>query len=168
MKHERAIKRRQFLKWTFGAASLVAFAGCDNLTQSSWFPSILNKTEKLTERVQRAVTPANARAKEYGDADISKVFPANGSTDPGTEYYAEHVAKQFSEWTVEVGGLVQTPMSWSLAALKELPSRTQVTRHDCVEGWSAMSSTAILSMYRTARRSVFASSASSATSTPSM
>ena len=95
------------------------------------------------------------------------MFPANGSTDPGTEYYAEHVAKQFSEWTVEVGGLVQTPMSWSLAALKELPSRTQVTRHDCVEGWSAMSSTAILSMYRT-RRSVFAPSASSATSTPSM
>src|SRR6185295_18069449 len=111
MKHERAMKRRQFLKGTFDAASLVALAGCDNLTQSSWFPSIFNKTEKLTERVQRAVTPANALAKEYGDADISKVFPANGSTDPGTEYYAEHVAKQFSEW---------------------------VTCHDCVEGWSAI------------------------------
>jgi DMSO/TMAO reductase YedYZ molybdopterin-dependent catalytic subunit len=44
-----------------------------------------------------------------------------------------------TEWTVEVGGLVQTPMSWSLAALKELPSRVQITRHDCVEGWSAIS-----------------------------
>ena len=86
MKHERAMKCTQFLKGTFGAASLVALAGCDNLTQSSWFPSILNKTEKLTERVQRAVTPAHALAKEYGDADISMVFPANGSTDPGTEY----------------------------------------------------------------------------------
>jgi hypothetical protein len=64
MKHERAMKCRQFLKGTFGAASLVALAGCDNLTQSSWFPSILNKTEKLTERVQRAVTPAHALAKE--------------------------------------------------------------------------------------------------------
>ena len=64
MKHERAMKCRQFLKGTFGAASLVALAGCDNLTQSSWFPSILNKTEKLTERVQRAITPTNALAKE--------------------------------------------------------------------------------------------------------
>ena len=64
MKHERAMKRRQFLKGTFGAASLVAFAGSDNLTHSSWVPSILNKTEKLTERVQRAITPTNALAKE--------------------------------------------------------------------------------------------------------
>ncbi len=136
--HERAMERRQFLKGTLGAASLVALAGCDNLSQSSWFPSILNKAEKLTERVQRAVTPPNALAKEYGEADISKVFPANGNTDPGTEEYAEHVAKNFSEWTVEVVGLVQIPMSWSLAAMKELPSRTQITRHDCVEGWSAI------------------------------
>ncbi len=136
--HERAMERRQFLKGALGVASLAALAGCDNLTQSSWFPSILHKTEKLTERVQRAITPTNALAKEYGDADISKVFPANGNTDPGTEIYAEHVAKNFSEWMMEVGGLVQTPMSWSLAALKELPSRTQITRHDCVEGWSAI------------------------------
>ena len=100
MKHERAVERRGFLKGTIGAASLVALAGCDNLTQSSWFPSILHKTEKLTERVQRAVTPANALAKEYDDADISKVFPANGNTDPGTEDYAEQVAQKFAEWTV--------------------------------------------------------------------
>ena len=138
MKPKRTMERRQFLKGTLGAASLGALAGCDNLTQGRWFPSILNKTEKLTERVQRAITPTNALAKEYEDADISKVFPANGSIDPGTAYYAEHVAKNFSEWTVEVGGLVQTPTRWSLAALKELPSRTQVTRHDCVEGWSAI------------------------------
>jgi len=138
MKHERALERRQFLKGTLGAASLVVLAGCDNLTQSRWFPSILNKTEKLTERVQRAVTPTNALAKEYGEADISKVFPANGSIDPGTEDYAEHVAKHFSEWTVMIGGLVRIPTRWSLAALKALPSRTQITRHDCVEGWSAI------------------------------
>ena len=61
--HERAMERRGFLKGTLGAASLVALAGCDKLTQSSWFPSILSQTEKLTERVQRASTPANALAK---------------------------------------------------------------------------------------------------------
>ncbi len=136
--HKQAMKRRQFLKGTVGAASLVALSGCDNLTQSSWFPAILNKAERLTELVQRAVTPKGALAKEYGEADISKIFPANGNTDPGTAQYADHVALNFSDWTLEVVGLVQAPRSWSLAALKELPSRTQITRHDCVEGWSAI------------------------------
>jgi DMSO/TMAO reductase YedYZ molybdopterin-dependent catalytic subunit len=138
MKYERAMRRRSFLKGTLGAASLVVVSGCDNLTQSSWFPSILGKTERLTEAAQRAVTSKNALAKEYGEADISAVFPANGSIDPGTEQYAEHVARNFSEWMLEVSGLVKTPRSWSLAALKELPFRTQITRHDCVEGWSAI------------------------------
>lgn len=137
MKPER-IERRQFLKGTLGATGLITLAGCDNLTQSSWFPSLLSKAEKLTEVAQRAVDPKDALAKEYGEADISAVFPANGNTDPGTEAYAEHVAKDFSSWTLEVVGLVKTPRSWSLAALKELPARTQITRHDCVEGWSAI------------------------------
>ncbi|NGZ61099.1 MAG: molybdopterin-binding protein, partial [Nitrospira sp. LK265] len=138
MKHERAMERRNFLKDTLGAASLVALSGCDNLTQSGWFPAILSKAERLTEAAQRAVTPKDAFTKEYGEADISKIFPANGNTDPGTEQYAAHVAQNFSEWTLEVVGLVQTPRSWSLAELKEPPSRMQITRHDCVEGWSAI------------------------------
>lgn len=138
MKHEPAIERRRFLKGTLGAASLVVLSGCDNLTQSSWFLAILGKAEGWTEAVQRAITPRDALAKEYGESDISKVFPANGNTDPGTEQYAEHIAQNFSGWTLEVVGLVQTPRSWSLAALRELPSRTQITRHDCVEGWSAI------------------------------
>ena len=138
MKSERAIERRRFLKSTMSAASLVALAGCDNLTQGSWFPSILSKAERLTEVVQRAITPWDALAKEYDERDISKVFPANGNTDPGTEQYAEHVGQHFAEWTLSVVGLVKTPRSWSLAALKDLPSRTQITRHDCVEGWSAI------------------------------
>ena len=138
MKQEHAMERRGFLKGTVGAASLLALAGCDNLTQSSWFPSILQKAEKLTELVQRAVTPANALAKEYGEADISQVFPANGNTDPGTQDYAEMAQNNFSDWDVIIDGLVTTPMMFSLAAIKEMPARTQITRHDCVEGWSAI------------------------------
>lgn len=138
MKPKTAMERRQFLKGTLGAASLVALAGCDNLTQSSWFPSILNKAEKLTDRVQRTVTPVNALAKEYHESEVSRVFPANGNVDPGTADYAAHVEQNFSAWNIEIVGLVRTPMSWSLAAIKELPARTQITRHDCVEGWSAI------------------------------
>lgn len=132
------MERRGFLKGTVGAASLLALAGCDNLTQSRWFPSILQKVEKLTERVQRAVTPANALAKEYGEADISRIFPANGNTDPGTEEYAEMAKNNFADWNVLVDGLVAQPMMFSHAAIKEMPARTQITRHDCVEGWSAV------------------------------
>src|SRR5512146_2223983 len=110
MKRDTALKRRQFLKGAAGAASLVALAGCDNLTQSSWFPGILNKSEKLTDRVQRAITPANALAKEYTEADLSAVFPANGNTDPGTQDYDEMVKDAFACWDMQIDGLVQTPM----------------------------------------------------------
>ena len=138
MKRENAMKRRQFLKGTLGAASLVALAGCDNLTQSGWFPSILGMAEKLTDRTQRAVTPANALAKEYTEADLSLVFPANGNTDPGTSDYYNMLRSNFADWEVTIDGLVSKPTVFSLAAIKEMPARTQITRHDCVEGWSAI------------------------------
>jgi DMSO/TMAO reductase YedYZ molybdopterin-dependent catalytic subunit len=132
------MKRRQFLKGALGAASLVALAGCDNLTQSRWFPGILNQAEKLTELVQRAITPVDALAKEYTEADLSAVFPANGNTDPGTQDYAEMARNNFADWSVRIDGLVTTPMMVSLGAIKDMPARTQITRHDCVEGWSAI------------------------------
>lgn len=138
MKQEKALARRGFLKGTIGAASLVALAGCDNLTQSSWFPGILQKAQGLTETAQRAITPANAMAKEYNEADISALFPANGNTDPGTPEYADMAQSNFAGWDVSIDGLVKTPMMYSLAAIKEMPARTQITRHDCVEGWSAI------------------------------
>ncbi|MDF0645151.1 MAG: molybdopterin-dependent oxidoreductase [Nitrospira sp.] len=133
-----AMKRRQFLKGTVGAASLLALAGCDNLTQSSWFPNILNRAEKLTNFAQRAITPVNALAKEYTESDLSAVFPANGNTDPGTQAYAQALRNDFADWDVTIDGLVSNPTSFSLAAIKEMPARTQITRHDCVEGWSAI------------------------------
>ena len=72
------------------------------------------------------------------EEDVSAVFPANGNTDPGTTDYAAAAAASFDDWTVRIDGLVQTPTNFSLAALKEMPARTQITRHDCVEGWSAI------------------------------
>ncbi|HKY70710.1 MAG TPA: molybdopterin-dependent oxidoreductase [Nitrospira sp.] len=132
------MKRRQFLKGAAGAASLVALAGCDNLSQNSWFPGILHRAERLTDVVQRAITPAGALAKEYPEAEISAVFPANGNTDPGTRDYAEAAEAGFHDWVVTIDGLVTTAMQVSLAAIKDMPARTQITRHDCVEGWSAI------------------------------
>lgn len=138
MKPSRVMMRRQFLKGVAGAASLVTLTGCDNLTRSSWLSSILQNTEKLTERIQRVITPASALAKEYTESEISAVFPANGNTDPGTQDYAAKAENGFADWNLLIDGLVSTPMLISLAAVKEMPSRTQITRHDCVEGWSAI------------------------------
>ena len=135
---KREMKRRQFLKGTLGAASLVGLAGCDNLSQSGWFPSILGMTEKVTDWVQRAITPRNALAKEYSEADLSAVFPANGNIDPGTQDYEHMLRNNFIGWEVTVDGLVSKPTAFSLAAIKAMPARTQITRHDCVEGWSAI------------------------------
>lgn len=132
------MKRREFLKGTAGGAGLLALAGCDNLTQSNWFPHILSRTETVTGMVQRALTPADALAREYGEADISRVFPANGNTDPGTQHYNQLADNQFADWTLLIDGLVAAPTGFSLAAIMELPPRTQITRHDCVEGWSAI------------------------------
>jgi DMSO/TMAO reductase YedYZ molybdopterin-dependent catalytic subunit len=138
MKRDTSIKRRQFLKGAAATAGLVALAGCDNLTQSSWLPSILNKAEKLSELVQRAVTPTNAMAREYSEGDISKVFPANGNTDPGTQDYENMLRNNFVDWQVTIDGLVSKPTAFSLASIKDMPARRQITRHDCVEGWSAI------------------------------
>jgi DMSO/TMAO reductase YedYZ molybdopterin-dependent catalytic subunit len=48
------------------------------------------------------------------------------------------VANAFADYRLAVAGMVGKPMSFSLTELRALPSRTQVTRHDCVEGWSAI------------------------------
>src|SRR5690242_4418016 len=134
----RSLGRRQFLKGAAGAAGLVAISGCDNLSRSDWLRNFLGHTEALTERVQRALTPRNALAQEYPESEISAVFPANGNSDPGTQEYAEMADSHFTGWRLTIDGFVAKPAELSLAALREMPSRTQITRHDCVEGWSAI------------------------------
>lgn len=138
MKNRRFIDRRRFLKGALQASSLLLLAGCDNLSQSLWFTGFLHKTEKVTRRAQRAVVSRQALAREYTEADLSETFPANGNTDPGTLAYHESAARDFADWRLEVDGLVQRPVGLSLAEIRALPLHTQITRHDCVEGWSAI------------------------------
>ncbi len=130
--------RRQLLKTAAGAAGILTGSGCDNLSRNEWVRQMLGYTESLTERVQRALTPANALAKEYDEREISAVFPPNGSTHPGTPDYIAKAAHGFVDWQIAITGLIAKPAAWSLAELRAMPSRTQITRHDCVEGWSAI------------------------------
>jgi DMSO/TMAO reductase YedYZ molybdopterin-dependent catalytic subunit len=69
---------------------------------------------------------------------VPPVFRANGTTMPPGESYAAMVANQFADWRLKVDGLVEKPLEFTMAQLQALPSRTQITRHDCVEGWSCI------------------------------
>jgi DMSO/TMAO reductase YedYZ molybdopterin-dependent catalytic subunit len=138
MKRAPRIDRRRFLAGMARAAALLALAGCDNLSQSNWFPAFLGRAEKMTYWAQRRLTARTAMAREYSEADISAQFPANGEQDPDNPDYRAHAENGFAGWKLEVGGLVERPAALSLDELWSLPSRTQITRHDCVEGWSAI------------------------------
>lgn len=77
-------------------------------------------------------------AREYTRADIRQPQHPNGSVLPDGEDYQAMVRNDFGDFELAVTGLVDAPLSLSRAALLEMPSRTQITRHDCVEGWSCI------------------------------
>ena len=118
----------------FGALVL---GGCDRLSQSPSFRRILSSAEQLTYRAQRLIV-GQALAREFTTADLSPVFRSNGTARPSSALYNQLLADNFVDWRLTVGGLVNRPSTFSLAELRALPARTQITRHDCVEGWSAI------------------------------
>lgn len=79
-----------------------------------------------------------ALAREYALSERSPVFKMNGNTMPASPAYQAHIASEFADWRLRVDGLVARPLDLSLSDMMGMPSRTQVTRHDCVEGWSAI------------------------------
>jgi DMSO/TMAO reductase YedYZ molybdopterin-dependent catalytic subunit len=130
--------RRTFLRGAAAAGGSLVLAGCEELSRQPWLRGFLASAERLTEGVQRAVLSKQDLAPEYSEADLSPMFRANGSTSPDDPDYLAHAANGFADWRLEVGGLVERPASFSLAELRAMPARTQITRHDCVEGWSCI------------------------------
>ncbi len=118
-----------------GAAAL---AGCDAVTDNEKVSRGVQSAEVLTRSAQRLILSPGQLAPEYQEKDISKWFKPNGSTDPDDDAYVEHRDAGFKNWKLEVTGLVEHPLSLSLDQLRAMPSRTQITRHDCVEGWSCI------------------------------
>ena len=99
---------------------------------------MLDSAETLTRVTQEALLLPQALAREFSEADISRDFRANGSTDPDHPTFVAHAKNGFADWKLVVGGLVEEPLELSLVELRAMPSRTQITRHDCVEGWSCI------------------------------
>jgi DMSO/TMAO reductase YedYZ molybdopterin-dependent catalytic subunit len=113
-------------------------AGCDRITASPTVRKVLTLGETATMSAQRLVMDRNALAPEFTGADRSPVFRTNGNTMPAAADFARHLASGFAEWRLAVEGLVANPLQLGLADLRAAPQRTQTTRHDCVEGWSAI------------------------------
>jgi len=138
MKLHARTSRRRFLARTVGAAGALALSGCDALSRTEWFPSVLGAGEKLSQAAHHLLTPRQAMAQEFSAADLSPTFRSNGTAMPNDMRYKALAAAGFADYRLEVTGLVEQPASLSLSELRALPSRTQITRHDCVEGWSAI------------------------------
>lgn len=132
------LTRRKLL--TSGAIVLggIGLAGCDPLSRSPDFRTFLRNGESLTMGAQRALMVGQPLAREFSERDISPRFRANGSMDPQTAAYKALSTNNFATWALRIDGLVERPQAFTLQDLRALPARTQITRHDCVEGWSAI------------------------------
>ncbi len=129
-------RRKLITSATIGAGILLS--GCDALNRNPAFQNILASAESANFTVQRALGDRMKLAREYEVADLSPKFRANGTRAPrGAEYNAS-AAQGFADWRLRLTGLFDKPQQFSLDAIRSLPQRTQITRHDCVEGWSAI------------------------------
>ena len=132
------LHRRNWIKGVGASLTGLWLAACDKINDNPKVQETLLKAEGVNQKVHRALIDRKALAKEFTPADISKDFRANGSISPGDEDYRAHLKEGFANYKLKIDGLVDHPMELTLAEIRALPSRTQITRHDCVEGWSSI------------------------------
>ncbi len=139
------LPRRALLGGLAGAGGL-SLGGCSEAPPT--YGNMLRMADNLSWRAHRLLLPRQGLAREYGTKDITSIL-AIGTTNPGSakepgydpeqgELYERLKAGGFDAWRLSVEGAVARPRSFSLAELKALPRRTQITRHTCEEGWSAI------------------------------
>ncbi|MHB8529270.1 MAG: molybdopterin-binding protein [Caulobacteraceae bacterium] len=132
-----AVSRRGLIAGSASLGGLIV-AGCDRLSASPSFQSFIGHGEDLTLASQRLLLAGQPLAREFSPSQISPVFKVNGTSMPDSGDYRALLAGGFAAWRLAVDGLVVRPMSFSLAQLRAMTSRSQITRHDCVEGWSCI------------------------------
>ena len=119
----------------------LVLAGATSCRARDWFPKMLGSAAKpSTHAAQRLLLPRKAMAQEFSDADLSPQFRSNGTRDAAQPAIPSRWRRAASrDYRLEVDGLVeQAGDRCRSRELRALPSRTQITRHDCVEGWSAI------------------------------
>jgi DMSO/TMAO reductase YedYZ molybdopterin-dependent catalytic subunit len=126
------LSRRRFIAGGASLGALTMLTGCD-VTDSMSAESLLVRMSKFNDAVQAAIFDPDTLAPTFADSAITRPFPFNG-------FYTLDEAPTIDgkDWKLEVSGLVQNKKSWTLDELYQLPQQRQVTRHICVEGWSAI------------------------------
>jgi len=135
------ITRRKLI--TTGLAAAAGLAGLDGAARiadrygflAPDHSGLFGAGEALTYGTQRILMAHHSLAREFNRSEISKITPVNGEP-PKTDSYQRLLAGGFADWRLKVDGLVARPSTFSLAELKRLPSRSQITHRACEEGWS--------------------------------
>jgi DMSO/TMAO reductase YedYZ molybdopterin-dependent catalytic subunit len=127
-----ATSRRLFLRGAASLGALAALAGCDIVDEES-AESALRVVSRFNDRVQGFMFHPEKLAPTYPESAITRPFPFNA-------YYSEDEAPEVDgdTYSLEIAGLVDNKAPWSLEQLYALPQVSQITRHICVEGWSAI------------------------------
>ena len=129
------MQRRNFLV----AAGASLLAGCSKIGDTEWFGSIVDGAQNWHRGLHRALGGGRiAMAPEFDRSEISPFFRGNGNRTVDSDEYRAALEAGFPDWQFTVSGLVDNELSLSLDDIRALPQRTQITRHDCVEGWSAI------------------------------
>jgi DMSO/TMAO reductase YedYZ molybdopterin-dependent catalytic subunit len=134
----RRISRRGLLTAGSAAGASLLLSGCDGVLESPSMRGALDFGQLVSLRVQRLLLSGQPLAREFAVADISPEFPLNGTSMPSSFAYFQMMVSQFASWRLTVDGMVRRPLSLSLAEIKALPARTQITQHNCDEGWTAI------------------------------
>jgi DMSO/TMAO reductase YedYZ molybdopterin-dependent catalytic subunit len=127
-----SLERRVFLRQGLSLGALALLSGCD-LTDNDAVQKVLTAMSRWNDGVQAKIFSPQRLAPEFAESRITQPFPFNA-------FYAEDEAPlvDANDYKLEVGGLVREKKAWSLPELYALPQVSQVTRHICVEGWSAI------------------------------
>lgn len=134
------ISRRRFLTSAAVSAAALPLSGCFDVAgqRDGAVRNVLEIANSLTYRVQRLLLSSDSLAQEFPESEVRQAQRPNGTTNPQDANYLAHVAKDFADYRLDVTGLVEQPLSLSMEEIRNMPSRTQITRHDCVEGWSCI------------------------------
>jgi DMSO/TMAO reductase YedYZ molybdopterin-dependent catalytic subunit len=127
-----SIERRLFLKRGLSLGALALLAGCD-ITDQEGVQRVLSAMSRWNDDVQHWLFNPQRLAPEFPESRITRPFPYNG-------YYPESEVREIdgATYKLELAGMIRERRPWTLAELHALAQVSQVTRHICVEGWSAI------------------------------
>jgi DMSO/TMAO reductase YedYZ molybdopterin-dependent catalytic subunit len=126
--------RRLFLRGSASLGALAMLTGCD-IIDGDTSENALRVISRFNDRVQALLFSETTLAPEFPESAITRPFPFNAYYDVD-----EAPVVDGDTYKLEIGGLVDNKKSWTLPELNKLPEVSQITRHVCVEGWSAIGS----------------------------